>query len=229
MWGVAIATLLLARYVVGAFVPVVGANLKTVAVIVFLYLPGWVIWRRGEDFRDYGLHFRSWKSDLRHVAVLSIAIFPAFALAFWGFVEAMQYIPEPLASWLGPYHTVSAQGLQLPPEFLYLVVTQLLVVALPEEFFYRGYLYARLEAGKPPGAGTRRLGGVALSHAFWMSSLFFALGHLTEPYPWRLATFFPALMFCWVRARTGSIIGATVLHALSNLVVLVLEASFFPR
>ena len=46
----------------------------------------------------------------------------------------------------------------------------------------------------------------------------FALGHvLTEPNPGRLAVFFPALVFGWLRARTGGVGASIVFHALCNL------------
>ena len=52
----------------------------------------------------------------------------------------------------------------------------------------------------------------------------------STPCPWRLGVFFPALIFGWLRERTGTIVPGTIFHALSNLTVLVLEASFFgPR
>jgi uncharacterized protein len=45
--------------------------------------------------------------------------------------------------------------------------------------------------------------------------------------PWRLGTFFPGLLFGWLRERTGNVAGSVVLHALSNLFLQVLEASFY--
>ena len=44
---------------------------------------------------------------------------------------------------------------------------------------------------------------------------------------YRLGVFFPALLFGWMRERTGTVVGAAVLHACCNLLVLVLEASFY--
>ncbi len=53
----------------------------------------------------------------------------------------------------------------------------------------------------------------------------FALGHLLSPAPWRLAVFFPALLFAWLRNRTGTIVGASIAHFLCNVWLLVLERS----
>ena len=43
----------------------------------------------------------------------------------------------------------------------------------------------------------------------------------------RLGTFFPGLFFGWLRQRTGSIAAPVVAHALSNLFMATLEASFY--
>lgn len=92
---------------------------------------------------------------------------------------------------------------------------QFLVIALPEEAFYRGYLQTRLdEAWKPnvPLLGTRVGPGLVVTSAL------FALGHLaTEVNPNRLAVFFPALLFGWLRNLRGGIGSAAAVHALCNL------------
>jgi membrane protease YdiL (CAAX protease family) len=95
------------------------------------------------------------------------------------------------------------------------ILGQVLVIALPEEAFYRGYLLTALD----DAWGTPwRLAGAKLGKGFLVSSALFALGHLlTEPYPARLAVFFPALLFSWLRARTGGIGAPLLFHALCNL------------
>jgi membrane protease YdiL (CAAX protease family) len=56
----------------------------------------------------------------------------------------------------------------------------------------------------------------------------FAVSHLAViPNPLRLAVFFPALLFGWMRARTGSIAAAAVFHALCNLTSDVMHTSYF--
>ena len=46
----------------------------------------------------------------------------------------------------------------------------------------------------------------------------FAVGHvLTIPHVSRLAVFFPALLFGWLRARTGGIGAGVLFHAMCNL------------
>lgn len=101
---------------------------------------------------------------------------------------------------------------------------QLLVVALPEEMFYRGYLYSALERCWP---AQRRIFGTPFGLSALVSSAIFALGHLaTEPNPARLSVFFPALVFAWLRARTGGIGASVFFHALCNLFAAFLARSY---
>lgn len=92
---------------------------------------------------------------------------------------------------------------------------QLLVIALPEEAFFRGYLQTALEQRWPP---RRRLLGAPVGWALLVTSAVFALGHVTTaPDPGRLAVFFPSLVFGWLRARTGGIGAGAAYHAACNL------------
>lgn len=92
---------------------------------------------------------------------------------------------------------------------------QLLVIALPEEAFYRGYLQTTLDEQLPSG---RRLLGARVGWGLVVTSALFAVGHvLTEVHPNRLAVFFPALVFGWLRARTGGVGAPALFHALCNL------------
>lgn len=227
VYAVALLVLLVARYAVGPFVPFVAENLKAVAVLVFLYLPGWYIWRRHEDLASYGLTLRNWRRDLAWGLGLSAVIFPLFAFGFWGFVVVLDHLPGALGDWISPYRAGFDPAFRLPSGLFNLLVIQLLVVALPEEFFYRGWLYSRLCEGFDEGRRGRRFLGVVIGPAFWLTAILFALGHLTEPYVWRLGVFFPALVFAWLRLRTGGLLAPIVFHALSNVWVAILEASFF--
>ena len=98
------------------------------------------------------------------------------------------------------------------------VLFQLALIALPEEYFYRGYLQHRLA----DVVRDRRLtvGPVWISSANVVASGLFALGHLIIGWdPARLAVFFPSLLFGWLRERTGSIAASVVFHAACNLMV----------
>ncbi len=95
------------------------------------------------------------------------------------------------------------------------LVIHLGLVALPEEWFFRGYLQTRLDQwlGTP-----WRLMGASVGPGLIFASLAFALLHpILIPGPHRLLVFFPSLLFGWLRARGGNIGPAVVVHALANL------------
>jgi uncharacterized protein len=69
--------------------------------------------------------------------------------------------------------------------------------------------------------------GARLGPGFLATQALFALGHLVVLQPWRVATFFPGLLFGWLRARTGSVAAPVLVHALANLFIKTLEASFY--
>jgi uncharacterized protein len=91
---------------------------------------------------------------------------------------------------------------------------QLLMVALPEEAFYRGYLQSKLERAFGSLGRARGLPMLAIV----LTSAIFALGHLaTIPNLARLAVFFPSLLFGVLRSRTRGIGAGVVFHALCNV------------
>jgi membrane protease YdiL (CAAX protease family) len=101
---------------------------------------------------------------------------------------------------------------------------QLLVIALPEECFYRGYLQSALDDAWPARI---RLLGAEVGPSLVVTSALFAAGHLaTEFNVNRLAVFFPALLFGWLRARTRGVGAGIVLHALCNLFAAYLARSY---
>lgn len=106
------------------------------------------------------------------------------------------------------------------------LLIQLLLVALPEEFFYRGFLQGRLNA-----VWTRRwhLGPFHTSAPILVTSAAFALGHFAIGFdPRRLAVFFPSLAFGWLRDRTGGLVAPVVYHAACNLLVELAVVHYWP-
>ncbi|HVU04041.1 MAG TPA: MrtC family glutamic-type intramembrane protease [Polyangiaceae bacterium] len=101
---------------------------------------------------------------------------------------------------------------------------QFLVIALPEEAFYRGYLQTSLDEAWPPRF---RFLGAALGPGVVVTSVVFALGHLaTELHPNRLAVFFPSLLFGYLRSRRGGIGASAAFHASCNLFAAFLARSY---
>lgn len=95
------------------------------------------------------------------------------------------------------------------------VLGQFVIIGLPEEAFYRGYLQSRLDDVWPP---RWRVGGALVGPGLFVAAAIFALGHLATIHaPARLAVFFPALLFGWLRARTGGVGASIAFHASCNL------------
>jgi uncharacterized protein len=199
---------------------------KLVATVGFLYLPALAMNLRGEDSRDFGLSTKTLTRDIKQFLAVSAFVFPVFIAVYVAFIFLLPRLPTAWVHILTPYLGTPNFSFRLPDRFTEWVIDQTFVVALPEEFFYRGYLQTRLRDAWPQG---RVFFGARLGPAFWLTALLFALGHLAIFEVWRLAVFFPALIFGWMRERTGSVVGAALFHAAANLLVQVLDASFFGR
>jgi len=141
-------------------------------------------------------------------AAIAAVVFPLYAVGFYW--------------WNQPAGNFS---LMLPPNVASFALAQLIVVALPEEAFFRGYLQTAL--GDLEKKRLRVL-GVELAPGGWVlqAILFSAMHFLVEPHPARLAVFFPALLFGWTRAWRGGIGAALALHAMSNLYSEILARSW---
>ncbi len=190
---------------------------------IFLYLPATVL--RRESLDRYGLTADPLRRNLMVFAGAVALIFPLF---FGGFI-----VWQKLACALAPLRPLAPGGcghaalsfhLRLPPEFVRLAAAEVLVVALPEEFFFRGYLQERLREAWPDA---RKLLGAPILPVVVASALF-ALTHLAvQGNPGTLAVFFPGLVFGWMRATTGSVLAGTLFHALCNLYMETLLLGFF--
>lgn len=234
-WALAVGGLALAKLVsLAEPTGLLAANLAGVAAFLFIALPDARLRARGEDWPEYGapLHGlrdrRTWSAFGRGALValaVAAATFPVFAAGFWAYAELLPHLPPALARVLAPYGGTPRLALRLPPGLPLLALVQLLVVALPEELFYRGFMQTAW-ARSAPRRGVNVLGARLGAGFLWTQALF-AVGHLVVLEPWRLGTFFPALLFGWLRERTGGIAAPVVLHALSNVFIATLEASFY--
>ncbi|HLU64833.1 MAG TPA: CPBP family intramembrane glutamic endopeptidase [Kofleriaceae bacterium] len=216
----------------GGAVPLVGRNLGALVAVVFLYLPFFFAWRRSEDLASHGFHAAPVGKGLLLGLGAPLVIFPLFAVGFVLFYQEVCQPGQP--GWLrqmAPPGSCGAfrgwDGMRAPAldlELLELAFVQVVVIALPEELFFRGFIHGLLERAMPP---RRRLWGGGVGWALVLSSALFALGHLASGLdPRRLSVFFPGLMFGWMRSATGSILAGTIAHAASNLFIHVLERMF---
>jgi len=156
---------------------------------------------------DAGRVLRAGARACAEALVVALVVFPPFWL---GWV----YFWKPASSF-------AAAGLSTLAND---ALGQLLVIALPEEAFYRGYLQTALDDVWRPRL---RLLGAELGPSLLVTSALFALGHLaTDLHVNRLAVFFPALLFGWLRARTRGVGASVALHALCNLFASYLARSY---
>jgi membrane protease YdiL (CAAX protease family) len=127
--------------------------------------------------------------------------------------------------WWKPTHPFTPQLLfARPADAANEVLGQLVVIALPEEAFYRGYLQSRLDEVWP---GRVSILGARVGVGLVAASIIFALGHLATIHsPVRLAVFFPALVFGWLRARTGGIGASIAFHGACNVLSEVLGRGY---
>jgi membrane protease YdiL (CAAX protease family) len=145
------------------------------------------------------------------------SVLRAFAVAFaWAVAfAAVTFVPF----WLGwRWWWAPKLGFSLavnPLNAVNEIAGQLVVIALPEEAFYRGYLQSRLDDVWAPRWS---VAGARVGPGLFVAAAIFALGHLaTIHQPARLAVFFPALVFGWMRARTGGIGAPVLFHAMCNV------------
>jgi uncharacterized protein len=234
-WGKAIGGLAVAR-LLSLLEPsgVLPPNLAGVAAFLFVILPDGCLRARGESWADHGvppaelLRPATWSAWVRGAAAglgSCAVVLPSFALLFAAYAWALPHLSPGLAGVLTPYAHLRHLALRLPPDLWLRALLQILVVALPEELFYRGWMQTAW-ARTAPGRGVRVL-GARLGAGFVWTQLLFAAGHLVVLQPWRVATFLPGLWFGWLRERHGSIAAPIAAHALSNLFIQVLEASFY--
>jgi hypothetical protein len=192
--------------------PFLQDNLSVVAAFLFLYLPAGLLFRRGIDLSAYGFTTQPLGRSLGAYLVAVLIVFPPFVLGYHLFLHHVcDHLPRLLVQCVRN----PAPALRLPPDLFMTVLGQLFVVALPEEFFFRGYLQGRLSER------------MRLAAALPLSAALFALGHFLVSFdPGSLAVFFPGLLFGLLRARTGSVLAGTLLHASCNLLIDILHRSW---
>ena len=158
--------------------------------------------------RAIGKALPSAARELGVATAIAAVVFPLYTIGFY-------WWNQPLGDF----------SLKLPPNLASFVLAQLIVVALPEEAFFRGYLQTALSDLRESRA--RVLGAKLAPRAWLLQAILFAAIHfIVEPQPARLAVFFPALLFGWTRGWRGGIGAALALHAMSNLYSEILARSW---
>ncbi len=183
IWAIAVAGLAVAKLL--SLVDPTGllaANLAGVAAFLFIALPDARLRARGESWESYGLPWhgvrdpRTWRVWGRGAGVALLAcavVFPLFAAGFAVYAELLVRLPSAVARGLAPYAGAPRFAFRLPDRFLLLALVQLLVVALPEELFYRGFVQTSW-ARTAPERGVTVLGARLGAGFLWTQALFAA-------------------------------------------------------
>jgi CAAX protease family protein len=215
----------------GALRPLLAAAITTVVVtavshfspdkyaatlvgVSFLAATWWLVLRHDETtVRAYGL---SLGGVLEPTPIDARRVLRDAAQAL-GWALLLMAIVFPIF-WLGyraVWHPRMHFSFRMPASLFDEIAGQLVVIALPEEAFFRGYLQSALDRAWAP---RWRILGADLGPGWIVAAAIFAVGHyLTIHHPARLAVFFPALVFGWLRKRTGGVGSSLLFHAACNL------------
>ena len=114
--------------------------------------------------------------------------------------------------WAGLLST-AALLLAWQPHRANFAMATLLLAAVPEEWFFRGYFMTRIGRGWP---------------ANLIASLLFSLLHgLVHGWVAAIQVFIPSLVYGWLYQRTKDLPLLILIHALSNLIFVMFIARFF--
>jgi len=140
-----------------------------------------------------------WKATLQSLydgGIASLVLLPVFlgVVYFLG-----EWSPQPLSASSLTEHAVR----------------EILAVALPEEFFFRGYLQGELDRVWKRRVRVR---GAPCGWGLLLAAALFACSHVLLRGEVRaLLVVFPGLIFGWLYARRRSIAGPVIFHAACNL------------
>jgi len=182
----------------------VGLHVPT----LWFVLPFALVSLARRPYTEYGLSVQN-PGSLRFHVTVTTAVFAPYLVGHYLF-----------AHW--------AAGMEfhfrVPPRFATLAVDQVLLIALPEEFFFRGYLQTQFDRvfGRP-----YRLLGARWGVGLPVAAALFAACHVAHGGPARLIVLFPGLLYGWLRTRTDTILVPTFYHAGSNLLMQLMLASLW--
>lgn len=218
----AFTALLAGLYMLAGQVAFVGAHLTELYAVLFLVSPHLFASRTGLAMPEFGPLPRGLLLGM----VVSAAVLALFWLGYHLYFQALCAGRLPAAWNLGR----SCPGLH---EFRFpgwsstghLFLIHAIAVALPEEYFYRGFLQPLIHHSPSlAGLGVRP----RLACALVLQALCFALGHaLVDFNPMRAAVFFPGLLFGALAAGGRGLWAPILFHAAANVVSETLEAGYF--
>lgn len=181
-------------------IPFFNDNISLFTGIILIYSPVLILMRDKERLTFFEGSLREVVSSVLWFLLAAVAVFPVLETLnryFQAYVFHRYYVG-------GHYQGLASFAL-----------FQFLMVAIPEEFFYRGYLQPQFNKiwGKP-----YRFLGAEFGMGLFFTSFIFALSHSLITFQWwHFSIFFPSLVFGWLREKTGAITAGALFHALSNV------------
>lgn len=164
-----------------------------------IYIPIWIFYRRKERVGFFEPNLKTLGKSFLWFLIMCLAIFPILEVGNRFYQDIF-------------FHRgFSGGNFRGLASFAFF---QLVIVAIPEEIFYRGYMQLQFNRiwGRP-----WKLLGVPIGKGFWVTAVLFAFSHsLIQLQWWHFSIFFPGLVFGWLREKTGSITASALFHAASN-------------
>jgi len=180
-----------------------GPKISYIVAYLLIGAPLLVLWKRRRPLDFFSIDKKDILASLKEFAIAGVVIFPPFLIAahFWQILVA-------------GYQGFSPAGF---PLFFNIALAQLVLIALPEEFFFRGYFQSAMNMFFPR---KWKFLGASFGWGLFITALVFAIAHMLVTYRWwHFAIFFPALVFGWLRERTGNILAPTFFHATANILM----------
>ncbi|QQR79789.1 MAG: CPBP family intramembrane metalloprotease [Deltaproteobacteria bacterium] len=105
--------------------------------------------------------------------------------------------------------------------------SQIILVGFPEELFFRGYLQSFLKFRFDDQISFLKPLHLEATYSIPLSAIIFAASHSLIAFQWwHFSIFFPALVFGWLREKTNGLVAPILFHALSNIVITWIGASY---
>lgn len=191
--------------------PILHDYLSTIVAIILIYPALLYVEKRKIPIRFFEKP-EEFISSFKLFIVTSLVIFPLF---------------------LGASHVVLTHLLHLTfqPNFAKLSLTfcmsQIILVGFPEEFFFRGYLQSFLKFRFSQKINFLKPLNLEATYSIPLSAIIFAASHSLIAFQWwHFSIFFPALVFGWLREKTNGLVAPILFHALSNIVITWIGASY---
>lgn len=173
-----------------------------VVAAVLLYVPVLHSRWRQQPIRYLDRRLADYRRSLIWFSVSFLVVMPLFFVGnhFWqGWVFKQSY------------------QLRMIPNLWLLLLDQMFLVAIPEEFFFRGWFQTRLDQIFP---ARWKILGTVLGPGWLLTAAIFAVAHMVVHYQWwHFSIIFSALLFGWLREKTGSITAPALFHCFGNVVM----------